>query len=184
MGAIQDILSVGEKLRDAAREGEAEQERLEFQDKVKLAIREVFDDPDYPKRRRSFGAIRKKLFIFDDSSEDFSHARLRQILFSMEVEHLRGEGDAAFFYLPPLTQQEVATDDTRGIGDPPPEKPSKLWPWFLAFVLLVLLALWLSPVYSWVAEIFQPGTTSFQDCISSGEDTPERWALCYSKHPE
>ncbi|SMX30320.1 hypothetical protein TRP8649_04463 [Pelagimonas phthalicica] len=184
MGAIQDILSVGEKLRDAAREGEAEQERLEFQDKVKLAIREVFDDPDYPKRRRSFGAIRKKLFIFDDSSEDFSHARLRQILFSMEVEHLRGEGDAAYFYLPPLTQPQKAKDVAVGTNIRAPRRPSKLWLWFLLIVLLVLLALWLWPVISQVAGLFPSGTTSFQDCISSGEDTPERWALCYSKHPD
>lgn len=181
MGVVTDILAIWDRLLQVLSKKDATAREAQQLGKAETAIYTVFNDPKYPKRQRSFGAIRKKLYFLNDSSGAFDKAKALEILSDMGAQHVRGEDDDALFHLPQPEKLEARDDGSGGTKEP---KQPFLRLWFLLIVLLVLLALWLSPVFSWVPGLFPSGTTSFQDCISSGEDTPERWALCYSKHPE
>ena len=130
---------------------------------VQVRIHDLFDDPQYPRRRRSFEAIRKKLGIFEGRE-----AELRQRLFDMSAEVIKGEGEDQLWHLPP--------------GTPRPEEPKKPRPPVLLLGLMVLavavavLIFWEKAVGETfpetVARLFasSPVFETFQDCIAARPD--------------
>lgn len=68
----------------------------EFDDAVAANIRELFGDPRYPRRRRSFGVIRKSFGgYFDDDPKE-----LHKHLIRIGASHKKGSNDDALWHLP------------------------------------------------------------------------------------
>lgn len=84
--AAQSSVDAEEKRRRAA----------EFDDAVSHNVKELFDDPSYPRRRRSFGVIKKSFGGYFDNDLN----ELKRHLIRIGASHVRGEGDSALWYLP------------------------------------------------------------------------------------
>lgn len=93
---LTDLLTLRKELQSAATESERRSRDAAFRTAVEAEIRTLFDDPDFPARRRSFSVIRKRLGVFDADAD-----ALKEILFSMGARVHRGEGDTALWTLPP-----------------------------------------------------------------------------------
>lgn len=91
-----DLIKLYSAVQSSADAEEKRRRAGEFDDAVSANIRELFSDPKYPKRRRSFGAIRKSFGgYFDDNPNE-----LRKHLIRIGASHKRGDGDDAFWHLP------------------------------------------------------------------------------------
>lgn len=75
---INDALSILEAIRSAKDAEEKQRLENELLGIVQSDIKSVFDNPQYPKRKRSFRAIQGALGIFDDDPQE-----LKEILFKM-----------------------------------------------------------------------------------------------------
>ncbi len=124
-----DPIKIEEALRAARSEREKlyQQARLTFS--IRKAIHDLFDDPAYPQRRRSFGAIRNKLGIFEGKEQE-----LRDMLFAMQARVHRGEGDDQLWHLP--------ADAPRPVEPERPRPPYRLIILAVLAVLLLVLGLW------------------------------------------
>jgi len=97
--AVQNSVDVEEKRRRAN----------QFDDAVAANIRELFDDPKFPKRRRSFGVIRKSFGgYFDDEPKE-----LHKHLIRMGASHKKGSDDDALWHLPESTGGRHSNQITR-----------------------------------------------------------------------
>ena len=93
---ISDVLTLRKELISAADNQDAADRKARFDAQVRREIARLFDDPQYPQRRRSFGVIRKRLGVFDENDPE-----LKAILFSMGARVHSGEGEAALWELAP-----------------------------------------------------------------------------------
>lgn len=92
---IGDLIKIFETVQSAQTEQERKDLERQLVSAAQAEIRVLFDDPKYPRRRRTFGAIRQRLAIFDNDPD-----KLTQILFLMNARRLRGDGDDALWELP------------------------------------------------------------------------------------
>ena len=116
MFSLSDFLELADRLKTAKTEDDKRQHQEALRNLIEADIRRIFDDAEYPNRRRSFGVIRKKLGIFDDSSDHRSAAALRETLYLMGARVHSGEGDDAFWHLPKTTD---STDENVDDKDQP-----------------------------------------------------------------
>lgn len=100
MVGIDDFLKLIDRLNSAKDAESTAAARQALESAVAAEIAALFDDEAFPQRRRSFSVIRKRLGIFDESSAEYTEARLRQILFGMGARVHRGEGADALWELP------------------------------------------------------------------------------------
>ncbi|MGH1413638.1 MAG: hypothetical protein ACRBB0_09090 [Pelagimonas sp.] len=171
MFSLSDFFDLADRLKSAQTEEDKHASVEALRHLVEADIIRIFNNPQYPKRRRSFGKIRELLGIFDDSSSARSDPALREILYLMGARVHRGKGDDALWHLPKIGDRE--------------NPPSRKLKWSLVYKILIVLAT-LALVFSVLPKFWSLGgrSISFPDCISKGEDTPERWAKCYSRHPD
>ena len=92
---ISDALKILETIQSAQSAGEKEKLESDLLDAIREDIQDFFDDPKYPLRRRSFGAISRKLGIFDDDPQ-----QLKEILFKLGARPSKGEGEDTQWHLP------------------------------------------------------------------------------------
>ena len=119
-----DILKVFQSV-ESAQERERKRAFLhERREAIEADIRDLF--AQYDGRRRSFGALRDSLGIFDTAEKQ---EVLKDILWEMGAEPKGGLGDKKMWHLP---------DDTnRRVNQRKPETP---WSLIYAIILVVLLA--------------------------------------------
>ncbi|MEO0990676.1 MAG: hypothetical protein AAFX00_06990 [Pseudomonadota bacterium] len=115
---ISDLLKILEAIRSASSEKEKARLEDELLSAVRTDIQRLFDDLDYPNRRRTFMEISQVLGIFDDDPQ-----KLKEILYEMGARPKSGEGDETFWELKAVTHavsdQELRTPErTSGIGWP------------------------------------------------------------------
>ena len=67
---ISDLLTLRKELISAADNQDAADRKARFDAQVRREIARLFDDPQYPQRRRSFGVIRKRLGVFDENDPE------------------------------------------------------------------------------------------------------------------
>ncbi|MBG6148686.1 hypothetical protein IWQ51_006860 [Labrenzia sp. EL_142] len=95
-----DLLKLYSAVQSAA-DAEAKRERAnELDDAIKRNIFELFEDPAYPKRRRSFGVIQKAFGGYFD--EDLKE--LRGHLIRIGATRVKGEGTETLWHLPASTK--------------------------------------------------------------------------------
>ncbi len=87
------------KLYDAVQSAETDREKLrresELNDRISHYLYRMFDDPEFPNRRRTLGALKKGLAIFDDDP-----ILLQTHLVRVGATRLRGDGDDELWHLP------------------------------------------------------------------------------------
>jgi hypothetical protein len=174
---IGDLLKLFETVQSAQSDQEKADREHELETAVQAEIRSMFDDPKYPRRRRSFGAIRQRLAIFDDDP-----GRLTEILFRMKARRVRGDGDDALWQLPEQTPGAT--------GSQPPRKRRR-WQTVAAVLLGVGIVLGLvsankigpSDVYRFVASSFQSGPATRQDCLDQADGNMRKVTQCYQDFP-
>lgn len=93
MTSISNLIDLRKEIT-AAEKGAAERQATErFRHQVEDNIIELFNDPEYEQRRRSFGVIRKRFGpVFQDRDGE-----LGEILVDMGAHVYKGEGDAALW---------------------------------------------------------------------------------------
>ena len=120
---ISDLL----KILEAIQSSQSDEERAELESKlleeVKNEIKKMFEK--YPKRRRTFGALRQGLGIFDPPERQ---EELKKILFDMGARPTTGDGDEKYWHLPKSLDLETGTNGKRS-----------LWPFVYTILLLVFL---------------------------------------------
>ena len=113
---ISDLLKILQAIQSSSSAEEKARLEQELLTAVESDINALFDDPKYPKRRRTFGAIRRALGIFDDGPQ-----RLKEILYNMGARPVSGEGDEAYWEL----KKAVARMDSGGSVLPDPPDPGR-----------------------------------------------------------
>lgn len=96
MISISDLAKLYETVQSAQSDQEKRRRAGELDDSIEAHIRSLFDDPQYPRRRRSFGIIRKGLPIFDEEPKE-----LQRHLIRIGAHRAKGEGDDELWHLPP-----------------------------------------------------------------------------------
>ena len=183
---IGDLLD----LLRAAQSAQSDQEKTEresaFRQAVEVEIQNLFQDPKYPNRRRSFGAIRKRLGVFDKDPDGLKH-----ILFGMGALVYSGENDDAFWELPDMVGATNGIGNTI-IGPSDPVKPprrSRNWVplIFLAICIVVVLSLW-ETVFSKIpigslSDLFEPDRTH-ADCVAKANGIMTEIIKCHQEFGE
>lgn len=120
---IGDLLKILDAVKSASDDHERGEREIELTRAIQSEIQSLFDDARYPKRRRSFGTIRKRLGIFDDNPGE-----LKQRLFGMGARVQKGDGDEALWHLP--KPAEVASAPSAGAQQTERSAPSpqERWP--------------------------------------------------------
>ena len=154
---VSDLLKILQALQAAQSAEEKARLEQELRDAVETDIRALF--AEYPNRRRTFGAIRGNLGIFDPPEKQ---EELKAVLYAMGARPKNGEGDTKYWHLPATTDAGARTLET------PPRPP---WTLIYGAVLIALLG---GAAYS----LFQfdlidpraPSYASFSDCIAAQPD--------------
>ena len=92
---VSDLLKILQAIQAAHSDEEKKKLEHELSDAVQTEIRNLFEG--YPKRRRSFDAIRENLGIFDPPEKQ---EELKNILFSMGARPQKGKGGKNYWQLP------------------------------------------------------------------------------------
>jgi hypothetical protein len=150
---VSDLLKILQALQ-AAQSAE-EKDRLEQELRVAVAadIRALF--AEYPNRRRTFGAIRGNLGIFDPPEKQ---EELKAILYAMGARPKSGEGDTKYWHLPADTGTDVSIDDT-------PPRPA--WTLIYGLVLIAFLGAAAFGVFQFdLLGSSAPSYASFAECVA------------------
>lgn len=119
---VSDLLKILQAIQSAQSDEEKRRLESEFAQAVHAHIRDFYDDPRYPRRRRSFAAIRKSLQIYNDKESD-----LRDVLYAMGGRAVKGDGEDALWELP------------ENPGTPMPDPPPRAV-WSQVYVALAAIA--------------------------------------------
>lgn len=95
MISIGDLTNLYKAFQSEQFDEEKRRREGQLNDAVELHIRNLFDDPLYPKRRRSFGIIRNRLPIFDGEPIE-----LRRHLVRVGAHREKGDGEDELWHLP------------------------------------------------------------------------------------
>ncbi len=180
---ISDFLEIADRLRAAQDASEKVAVSQELQLAIQAEIQDLFDDPKYPNRRRSFGAIKIRLGIIDDSSAEFSQARLRQILFGMGARVHRGDGDEALWELPHKDEQSKSKNGRSDI------RSRSRWSYIyaalgaLASIFAILAWFEVTPARIWES-VFDGGPIeerTYEECTRAANDTFVEIMKCKEK---
>lgn len=87
------------KLFDSVQKASTEQEKLrratQLDDAIENQVRALFDDPEFPRRRRTLGAIKKGFAIYDEDP-----IGLQTHLVRIGARRIKGDGDDELWELP------------------------------------------------------------------------------------
>ncbi|MFY0619454.1 hypothetical protein [Shimia sp.] len=130
-------------------------------------VHALFDDPQYPKRQRSFGAIQKSLGVFDNKEDE-----LRDILFDMGAVVIHGEDDTQHWYLP----NTIA----------PPTEPEKPKPPYRIMAIAVIVVAIPALIYfdlgpQQILNLILPPPTR-EDCIAQANGVMTEILKCNARY--
>lgn len=117
---ISDLLKILQAIQTSQSAEERAQLEQELNRAVEDDIRTLF--AEYENRRRTFGAIRENLGIFDPPEKQ---EELKNILYAMGARPQKGSGDKKYWHLPDTTEQPK----------PPPDPRT---PWSLIYAILLI----------------------------------------------
>jgi len=167
---IRDLIAIFDAVLGAQSDQEKADREAELLDAVRAEIRDLYDDPKYPRRRRTFGAIRQRLAIYDNDPDT-----LTKILFAMNARRVKGDGDTALWELP----RQVEGAETPA----PPRKPMR-WQTLAAIIaigaVVVLGALNFNTVRGWFAG---SGPATKAECLAAANGNMRRISECERLFP-
>ena len=174
---LSDLLTLRKEILTASAGHEQTEKAAAFHGQVVAEIYSLFDDPEFPKRRRSFGVIRKRLGVFDPDDPE-----LKDILFSMGARVHKGEGEEAMWEL--ALAKQTATNAT-----PKTKKPhwARLSLWLIVVaVVLVVTNTFLSAVFEIslldLLKSLMGTAQSHEACIKAANGNYLEIIQCNSKH--
>lgn len=151
------------KLYDAMQSAQTDQEKLRrataVDDAVESYLRAEFDNPDYPKRRRSLGALKKGLAIFDEDP-----ISLQTHLVRIGATRQQGTGDDEVWHLP-------------AAGGVSPRRRHRRWLWRKVALVLAALAAAISALLGYldiagdeILWIIWPSGETYETCIIAANE--------------
>lgn len=167
---IRDLIALFETVRTAQSDQERSDRETDLQQAVRTEIRRLFDDPKYPKRRRTFAAIRKPLAIYDNDPDT-----LTAILFAMGARRVDGNGDDALWELAVTSDQDTPAA--------PPKRPVR-WQTIAAGVGLLALAILVVTNFDALRDrFFGQGYSSKAECLAAANGNMRRISECERSFP-
>ena len=96
MISVGDLIKLYDAVQSATNAEEQRRRASELDDAIERGIVELFDDPKYPRRRRSFGVIRKTFGGYFDAKPD----QLRGHLIRVGAKWVKGDKEDALWHMP------------------------------------------------------------------------------------
>lgn len=165
-----DLIKIDQAIQSARTESQKAYQQALRDYQIRSQIHALFDDPQYPMRRRSLGRIKTRLGIFNGKEDE-----LRDILFSMTARVVRGDGDDQLWHLPEDAPRPAMPKRPRG--------PLRLILLATLAVLLVVLGLWKQITGETPAETFKRLTDSgptYEECLENANGIMTEIMKCHS----
>lgn len=150
---LGDLAKLYSAIQSAESDKEKQERETALDDAVAIHLRRQFDDPKYPKRQRSLGALKKGLAIFDKDP-----ITLQTHLLKLGATRLSGEGDNEVWHLP------------KGADASPPRRI----PWVPILGVVAVLGFFGiagQDILAWTAGFVSPTPeTDYRGCVAAAKD--------------
>lgn len=161
---ISDLLKILNAIQTSQSDEQREELESELLRKVQSEIEALFTK--FPERRRTFGAIREALGIFDPPAKQ---EELKQILFDLGARPKNGKGDQKYWHLPLVEELSETSSGSTWKG------------WRLVYSI-VLLAFLVSAAYGLfkvftLSSILEIG--SLEECLKQKNLSMKEISKCF-----
>ncbi len=171
---ISDLLDILKAIQSAQDSDQKAILERQLKERVEAVLHKFFDDgeAEYPRRKRTFQAIRTHIGIFDENPQG-----LKEILFAMGANRSGSDGDDGYWHLPKTMESGASTKTAT-------KKRMRInWPMMFGGLGVIAAAI---AILEFVFDFFEPEPdmpTTFRECIATGDPGPERRIECLKKFP-